>query len=105
MVVLFGVFRDVVFERVADLADNRLPCLVETGVGQRLTQTVRPLLDRLELAQVVAHPVVGEFGQRRLLNRDDRNLEVGRLIAALGRGLELEFITSGYTDELLVEII
>ena len=53
---------------------------------------VAPLVDRLELAEVLGDPLVGELGQHELLHRCDRDREVGRLVGALRRGRERQLV-------------
>jgi hypothetical protein len=66
--------------------------LVELALGEPLADRRGPLLDGVELAGVLGDPLVGELGQRQLLDGLDGDGEVGRLLGALGRGGEGEHV-------------
>ena len=92
-------------ERLVERPHEALAGLVELGLGERLAQAGVPLLDGVELAEVVGHPLVGELGGGHLLDGGDLDHEVGRFVGALGRGGERQLVAGGCADELVVEVV
>ncbi len=78
--------------------------LVELDVAERLAQRLVPLLERVELAEMLADPLVVEFGELHLLHGGDLDDEVGLTLRALRGRRERQFVADRGTDELLVEV-
>ena len=72
--------------------------------AERLAKGRIPLLDGVELAEVLADPFVVEFRELHLLHGGDLDGEVGLALGALRGGREGQFVTDRSADELLVEV-
>ena len=92
-------------QRRGDRVDELLAGPVELLLAERGAQRRVPLLEGLELAEVVAHPFVVEVGELLLLHRGDLDGEVGLALGALRRGGEGELVTGGCADQLVVEVV
>ena len=73
-----------------DLRTHLLADLVQRCLGETLAQALVPGLDRVELADVVADPVVGELREGEALDGCHRDGEVGCFVGALRYGTERE---------------
>ncbi len=100
----FGRFLvDELGEARGRAVDQHRAGLVELRLAEPRPDRVGPLVDGVELTEVVAHPLVGDLGQDHLLHLGDRDGEVGRLFGTRRRGRERELVTGGGPVELVVE--
>ena len=94
---------DQLGQRRRGALDELVAGLVELARADALGQRGAPLLDRVELAEVLADPFVGQLGQHRLLHLGDVDLEVGRLAGAVRRGGEGQLVADVGAEQLGVE--
>ena len=83
--------------------DELVAGLVELAGADALGERGAPLLDRFELAEVLADPFVGQLGQLGLLHLGDVDGEVGRLVGAVRRGGEGQLVALARAEQLAVE--
>ena len=96
---------DELGEGLVHRPNHALAGFVELLLGLRLAQALVPLVDGVELSEVLRHPVVGEFGSDRGLDGGDLDHEVGFFLEALrGRG-ECDLVTDGGAGQMLVEVL
>ena len=90
-------------ERRRGALDELVAGLVELAGTDALGERGAPFLDRVELAEVVADPLVGQLRQHGLLDFDDVDHEVGRLAGAVRRRGERQFVARTGAEQLAVE--
>ena len=85
-------------ERRGDRVDELLAGPVELLLAERRAQRRVPLLEGLELAEMLADPFVVEFGELLLLHGGDLDGEVGLALGALRRRGERQFVAGRSAD-------
>ena len=92
-------------ERGGDRVDELLAGPVELLLAERRAQRGVPLVEGLELAEVLADPFVVEFAELLFLDGGDLDGEVGLALGALRRRGERELVAGRRADQLLVEVV
>ncbi len=92
-------------ECVVQRRARTLAGIAQLALGQRFTQVGRPRFDRVELADVLVDPFVGELGQLAMLHRLHLDDEVRFVLGALRCGDELDGVTGRRADEVIVEVV
>ncbi|HVQ22422.1 MAG TPA: potassium-transporting ATPase subunit KdpA, partial [Candidatus Saccharimonadia bacterium] len=91
-------------DRGGDGLGQFLAGLVQLEARQRLAEGRVPLVDGVELAEMLADPFVVEFRELHLLHGGDLDGEVGLTLGAFRRGRERQFVAGRSADELVVEV-
>ena len=82
---------------------NWLRAWLSLPAPMRSASAASPLLDRVELADVVADPFVAQLGQLGLLDLRDVDDEVGRFLGAVGGRREGQLVAGIRADQFVVE--